>query len=348
MSVAYRAGSLVETPKPLSVQSYEELLASHRRVLAKEFSGLMLTSREADKGIWLSRNVSLHPTALLVPPVYIGENCRIGAGVQLGPNAVVGSDCVLDTRCTVANSVIFPRSYVGEALELADVIVDKNRLINVRVGAAVSVADDFILGSLSDSHIRQRLTRALSQVTGVALLVFSWPLLLATALCLKLVRRGPVLHNKEVVRLPAPSDEAQWRTFQLWSFCPEVTIGEARKQWNGGGLRDLFLRFLPALINIAKGELHFVGVSPRTQEEIRTLTHDWQALYRRAKAGIVTEAYVHYGATPTENELYSAEAFYSVTAGMRHDLKLLIGYLGRVLNIFSPTDKGTAGSSSAW
>ncbi len=40
-------------------------------------------------------------------------------------------------------------------------------------------------------------------------------------------------------------------------------------------------------------------------------------------------------ATPIENELYSAEAFYCVTAGVRDGLKLLFRYFGGILNIFS-------------
>jgi lipopolysaccharide/colanic/teichoic acid biosynthesis glycosyltransferase len=322
-SVARRKGAFVEVPEPLSAQSPEALLAAHRRVLTKSFTGLLLTGRETDEGIWMSRNVSLHPTARLIPPVYIGENCRIGAGAQLGPNTAVGRDCVLDARCSVAHSAIFPGSYVGEALELADVVVDRNRLINVRVGTAVSVADAFILGDVADSHLREWSSGALSRVTAVALLALAWPVLLATALWLKLTRNGPVFHRRGVVRLPAPPDEAAWREFHLWSFSPDAAPG--------GGVRDLLLRFLPALVNVARGELHLVGVPPRTRGEIRALPRDWQALYLRAKAGVVTEASVHCGDAPTPDELYSAEAFYAATAGVRRDLKLLIGYVCRAL-----------------
>lgn len=334
LAVARQQGTIIEVSQLLSVQSYEELLAAQRAVLSKAWSGLMLTGREVEQGIWLSRNVSLPPTARLIPPVYIGENCRIGEGVRLGPNVVVGHDCVLDTRCTVEDSVIFPGSYVGEALELANVIVDKNRLINVQIGAAVTVADNFILGSLTERRLQPWLAGIFSQLVALALLAVTWPLLVLTALWLKLTRPGPVLHKKEVVRLPAPSEETGWRTFSLWSFCPDGATEGARRLCTGSGLSDFFLHFLPGLINVARGELRFVGVPPRRREEIGALSQDWQALYLRAKAGLVTEADVHCGANPTDDELYAAEAFYSVTAGFRHDLKLLLGYMGRILTGF--------------
>jgi hypothetical protein len=76
-------------------------------------------------------------------------------------------------------------------------------------------------------------------------------------------------------------------------------------------------------------------VAPRSAEQIKELPSDWRTLYLRAKAGIVTEAYVQYGAGPSEDELYSAEAVYSATAGMGHDAKLLFRYFWRIVNPFS-------------
>lgn len=336
ITLARRNGELIEVPKPLSVQACDELLASQWAVLSKSFGGLMLHAKEADEGIWLSRNISLHPAARLCPPVYIGENCRIGDGVQVGPHAVIGSDCVLDARCTVVKSIVFPGSYVGEALELADVIIDKNRLINVRVGAAVPVVDDFILGSISGRHLRLWLGSLFSRGLAVALLACTWPVLLLTALGLKVLRGKRVLHTAEVVRLPAASDEVTWRTFQLWSFCPHSRCPGIKELGNASGFHELMQHFLPALVNIAKGELHFVGALPRSPEEITALPQDWQALYLHTKAGIVTEAYVYHGPMPTDEEQYSAEVFYSVSAGVRHDCRLILGYFGRVLGGFHP------------
>ncbi len=334
MSAARREGRVVEVSRVLSIRSYKELLAAHSAVLTKEFLGLMLSATEVEPGMWLARNVSLHPTAELIAPVYIGENCRIGMRTQLGPNTVVGHNCVLDARCAATNSVIFPGSYVGEGLELEDVIIDKNLFVNVRLGAVAAVTDDFILGSLAGKQIRAELGRWVSRAAAVALLAVTWPILLATALYLKLERRSPVLVKREYLRLPALASEAHWRTFQLWSFQTEQTREKSR-------LSGLFLYFLPALINVAKGELRFVGVAPRGKTEVKHLSHDWQALYLHSKAGIVTEAEVLYDDQPDEDELYSAEAFYSASAGMRHDARLLLSYFGRLLKSHSipPTER---------
>jgi len=247
VSMAQGKGSSVEVSSSLSVRSYDDLLASQGVVLGKKFRGLFLGGKEADERIWLSRNVSLHPTATLDPPVYIGENCRIGKGTRLGPDAVIGKDCVLDSGCTVTGSVIFPGSYVGEGLELNAVLVDKNRLINVRFGAAVSISDSFILGGLSKAHLGQWLSGLCSRLAAAFLLIVLWPFLLATALVLRVGRPGPVLFKKEAVRLPVQTDEMLWRTFGCLSFVPD-----GKEEEKGGAVRHFFLRFLPGLINIVR------------------------------------------------------------------------------------------------
>jgi NDP-sugar pyrophosphorylase family protein len=165
----------VEVPPPLDVRTFGEFLASHQAVLAKKASGLLLSGREADPGVWLSRNVRLHPSVQFFPPVFVGENCDVGPGVRLGPNAVLGKDCMLDGHCTVTNSIVFSGSYVGEGLELADVIVDRNRLVSVRHGEAVAISDNFLLGSMSERHLSQGFARVLARVLALALLLAAAP-----------------------------------------------------------------------------------------------------------------------------------------------------------------------------
>lgn len=312
-----------EAPRPLSVRDFGEWLNAHQRVLEKQFTGLLLTGREVEPGIWLSRNVTLHPTAAIVAPVCVGENSAIGAGVKLGPHAVVGNDCVLDSRCTVSNSVVLPGSYVGPALELTDALVDRNRLVNARLGGVVTVAEDFLLGSLADRHLQRWLTSLMARGFALLLLLLASPVLLLTILCLRIARRGPVVYKREAVRLPAPLEEGGWCRFKVLSFADER--GESC------GLRGLLCQFLPGLVNVVRGELCFVGVPPRSRQEIDRLPPDWRSLYLCSKPGLVTEAAVRYESEPGEEELYAAEAYYAATANWTYDGKLLGRYLARCL-----------------
>ena len=317
----------------LSVCSYGDLIQSQQTVLAGVFAGLLHGGQKAAEGVWLSRNVSLNPTARIIPPVYIGANCRIGAGVSLGPNAVIGSGCILDSHCTIADSIVLPGSYVGEMLELKDCIVDRNLLVNTRVGAAVSVSDDFILGSVCNGNFGSFLARAVSRIAGVLLLALLWPVLCVTMLWLKLFRKGPVCFSRDAVMLPAGEDPLQWKTFRFLNF-DEQSYAQGRLP----RLRHFFLHFLPELLQVACGAMCIVGVVPRCPESLRRLPRDWQGLYCAAKPGIITEAMVVYGPEPTLDELYSAEAFYAVSSGLRHDGKLFCAYFAGLFKCYQTQD----------
>lgn len=324
LSRAADRGRIVEIGRPLALRTYSDLIETHRRVLSGEFDDIDSAAWEADRGIWLSRNLSIHPTARLIPPVYIGENCRIAIGAQVGPGAFLGNNCMLDARCQVVNTVIAPGSYVGEALELDRVIVDRNRLINTRLGADVVVPEAFILGSMGEDTIRRKAVHVLRRLSAGLLLASIWPALVATALTLKFGRKGPVVFRKKAVRLPARHERSLWETYDLLSFLPHHKRAQS---WIG----DLFLNFLPGLVNVARGHLSVVGLPTRTLDEIATLPDEWRELYVSCRAGLVNESDVIYDETPTGEEAFAAEVYYSVKMGLVHDLKLLTRYLTRVL-----------------
>lgn len=317
-------GRLVEVRRPLSAQTYSQLLDSQKRALSDHASGLLVSGREVEPGIWISRNVGLPSSVELIPPVYLGAGSRIGQGSKLGGNVVIGEGSVMDRHCIARDSLIMPGIYVGESLELLDLVVDKNHVVNTRLGANCHVRENFLVGSMEVGPIHDWIAGAISRIAALGLLVGGTPIMMLTAGYLKLFRSGPVLFHKEYVRLPASPDRISWPVCQRWSF-----RSDADGQRRSGIISMLLLEFLPALFDIAKGDLHFVGVAPRTVEQLSQLPVDWRELVLRSKAGIVTEASVRFGHAPSDDELYCAEAFYAVNAGIRYDLKLLIGWMWR-------------------
>lgn len=332
-SKAADRGRVVEVPMVLDIRTYDGLLAANRVVLNKGFEKIVPSGKEVEPGIWISRSVSLHPSAHLVPPVFLGANSRIAKGTGVGPFTVIGPNCILDSSSTVSDSIVVSDSHVGEAVDLKNVIADKNYLINVRLRAEVSITDNFILASLAKKHAKRKLEGLFSRTIGVVLLLMVWPIMLLTMLLLKIFRKGPVFHRAEVIRIPAADDEIFWQPFRLFSFLPHraVPIPGFPRRIRREGMKHLFLRLFPSLINVAAGRMRFVGLPPRTRDEILSLGEDWKALYLDAKQGMITEAFVRYGPEPTEEELYSAEAVYSVMGGPWYDFKLVGQYLKRLL-----------------
>lgn len=274
----------------------------------------------------MSNNVVLHPTARVEAPVFVGRNCRILEGARIGPNAVIGHDCIVDSHSAVSEAVVFPGTYVGEGLELDHAIADRNLLLSVKVGAAIRVTDDFLLSSLRPERRRVR-GQYLSRIAAAVLVLALAPAILLVAFCLLLFRRGPVVSHRSAVRIPADHEQDTWSETDL------VTFSASRDPFREeAGLRHLCFCFLPGLLAVARGDLRFVGVGPRSAAEIERLPDDWRALYLDAKAGIVSEAWVQYGPHASVDDLYTAEVFYSVSAGRMYDFRLLCRYFATVFS----------------
>jgi hypothetical protein len=309
---------------PLDISSYAGYLASVSRALRSEEIPLLRTGLANDPGIRLSRNVILHPTAEIRPPAFIGADCRIGRGTRVGPNAVVGENCVLDAHCSVENGIVMPQSYVGEGLEISDTVIERNRAVNVRLGAVVDIADNFIAGTLERHRMGSLFRGGLMRILGLVLFLITLPLFCVTYLVCRVLSRGAVLNRHEFVRCPAPNTAAQRNIGVLYRF----GFGEKARR-----PLALFLgRVVPGLVSVAAGKLALVGAEPRTAGEIEELPDDWRQLCLRMKTGLITEVDTVYGPNATDDEHYAAEAMHSIAQTVRHDLWIL---LRTVRNAFS-------------
>ena len=333
------AGSLpdglnaVAVERCLSIETGEELLRSQRECLDGSFPGLMTGGRQAEPGIWISRNVVLHPSATLQAPVFIGENCRIGKGAQIGPSAVVGANCIVDAHSSVVNSMVAPGTYVGEALELESVIVDRNRLVNVRIGASFLVSETFLLGNLTMRAPGRPLERWRDRLLALLLLLFLWPVLLVSWLFLSFVK-GEKLTTREALALPADTDPTNWRSVRL------LLIAGAGRPGRAG---QFFREFLPGLLSVLTGNVFLVGVRPRSRREVEAMPPDWQSVYLTTKAGLITEADTMFGPDATQDEIYTGEAFYSATESAWHDLRLAGLWFWKLLAGAGKNTSGIAG-----
>jgi lipopolysaccharide/colanic/teichoic acid biosynthesis glycosyltransferase len=294
----------------ISIDTGHEFLRAQREALDGTFPDLMIAGRQADPKIWISRNVAIHPSANIIAPVYLGENCRVGKGAQIGPSAVIGANCIVDAESIVLNSMVAPGTYIGEALELDSVIVDRNRLVNLRLGASFLVSETFLLGSLTERSRGRMLQRLRDRAIALILTVIFLPLLVLTLVALKLTGRGGFAAD-ETVAIPTEDNPASWAKASVIRF----DAGDARTG-------EFLYKFLPGLLSVLMGHVFLVGVKPRNRAEIAALPPDWRSIYLKSKAGLITEASVMFGPNASLDEVYTGEAFYSATESAGHDLKL--------------------------
>ncbi|MFO0958000.1 MAG: NDP-sugar synthase [Isosphaeraceae bacterium] len=319
-----RAGfRAVTVDRLLDVRTFRSFLESQRAALHGRFGGLLMGAQEVEPGVWISRNVSLHPAAKVVAPVYLGEDCRVGDGARVGPEAVIGEGCILDRRSMVADAAVFPTTYVGEGVELADALAVGGLLIHVGLGSEMAVGDRYLLDALQGWRSSSKIQGAFSRAIAALLLLAFGPVLLGSILRRWLADRTTIFDRSQVVRLPAPADDRLWRTFAL----PRIpTDGRGR-------LDDGIGRVLPGLISVLQGDLRLVGVTPRRAEELSAMPADWRELYCRSHAGLITEASRlpgHAAGNRPEDD-FAADAFYAASAGLGHDLRLLLEYLAGIV-----------------
>src|SRR5690606_26745069 len=106
------------TDRYITTRDAAAVLSANRFILERDANPLLLGGSNAEPGVWLSRNVMLHPSVQIRPPVYIGPDCRIEEGAVIGPHAIISQHCVVDSLSTIQNSLVMAGSYVGSGLEV--------------------------------------------------------------------------------------------------------------------------------------------------------------------------------------------------------------------------------------
>ncbi len=319
----------VRVAREISFESGSEVLRSQHALLSGAVPDLMISGRQTEPGIWISRNVSLHPSVTLTAPVYIGPNCRIGRGARIGPSAVISENCIVDEHSSVVDSIVTAGTYIGQGLELDHVIVDRNLLFNVRLETAFLVSESFMLSGLRADGQSGLLRQFFSRAAALALAFLFYPFAGFVFLVFIVTGKGE-LTKASRVRIPADGHPDAWQEYALPSFCLRtdgLRAGAAPGRW-----ASFFLNFLPGLLAVLRGDLFLVGVQPRPRRAIEELPGDWRSIYLKSKGGLITEASVMFGETPTEDEVYTAEAFYSATESAGHDLKLIWLYFWRLVS----------------
>jgi lipopolysaccharide/colanic/teichoic acid biosynthesis glycosyltransferase len=320
---------LSEVTTLLSVRSPAELLASQQLVLEKQVSGLMFSGRERAPGVWIASSAKVSPKAELSAPVYIGPSCTVGTATRLGPHAVVTTGCVIDRRCCIRNSAVLPGSYVGEGMVHDGAVIDGDLAVNACANSITLCADPLTQGTVPRVSLTRAVGAAFPRLFALALLIALVPLLLLAIVWLTLRHGGRALRSRVVVRLPPLRIEGRWATYRLYSFVAAVDGANASQR--PPGLGHALLDVLPGLIHIVRGQLHFVGVPPRSPDEVSSLPQEWRDLYLQTKAGVVSvDTFV--GAEPRVEDRFAAEAAYAVTRSWHQDLRLLAAYLWQALS----------------
>jgi NDP-sugar pyrophosphorylase family protein len=293
------------------INCLEDLPAFHRAnldLLAGRFPGLGVSGRTVALGLFAGRRATVSPKSLKQGVAYVGANSRVHPEAELIGEVVIGDDVVVDRAATIRDSVILPRTYVGELLEVTNAIVSSNHLMRVDTGALLRISEAFLLGDLS-THGERGKRSLWDQFIGLLLFSLSlplWPLAIAAA---ALSGRGGLLVRRTLIgnrpHIPTPLRPAGGFVALCWNTPIPL------------------LSHLPRLFAVISGDLRLFGVSPLAPEEAAGRDEDWQRVRDRAPVGLLGPTQLSLGAEAPLEERLLSDAFYTRDQGLASNLRLL-------------------------
>ncbi len=123
------------------VGTLDSYLVAHRHVL-DQLVDLDIDGFVLDEGISMGEGAEIDPTATIVGPVYVGQNCKIGSGVTLGPYTVLGANVRVGAGSDVERTIIHDNCYIGDSVTAKSCVV--GRSCEIRSGS--HLGDGAILG----------------------------------------------------------------------------------------------------------------------------------------------------------------------------------------------------------
>jgi mannose-1-phosphate guanylyltransferase/phosphomannomutase len=86
--------------------------------------------------VYMEGNSIVETGAALVPPVCIGQNCKIREGAVIGPYTVIGDNTIVEQAATIERAVLWDSAYVGPNVKVEGALV----------GSRVTIKRDTVVG----------------------------------------------------------------------------------------------------------------------------------------------------------------------------------------------------------
>ena len=181
-------------------------------------------------------------------------------------------------------------------------------------------------------NVEQRIAkRFIDTVCSLILIVVTSPIMLITAVVIKLYDKGPVLYKQ--VRCTKDAKEFYILKFRSMRVDAEkdgvarlAAKNDSRITPVGKFIRAVRIDELPQLFNILKGEMSFIGPRPERPQIIREYIEEMpEFAYRtRVKAGLAGYAQVYGKYNTTPYDKLKLDLFYIENYSVWLDLKLML------------------------
>jgi exopolysaccharide biosynthesis polyprenyl glycosylphosphotransferase len=179
----------------------------------------------------------------------------------------------------------------------------------------------------------QAVIKRLFDITSAGIgLILAAPLSVAIAVAIRLTSRGPVLFRQQLVgKLGAPFTLLTFRTMTLIPGGKTAAVsGSLELTVVGRWLRQWRLDLLPALLNVIKGDMSFVGPRPAHAEEIPSYD-DWHFERLEVRPGMTGLWQVNARPDLSFDEGVELDLFYIENWSLAYDMFILAKTISSVL-----------------
>ncbi|MFD1427273.1 exopolysaccharide biosynthesis polyprenyl glycosylphosphotransferase [Kroppenstedtia sanguinis] len=173
------------------------------------------------------------------------------------------------------------------------------------------------------------LKRGFEVVFSIALLIFILPVLVLTALAIRLESRGPVLYSQERVGL----NGSRFHVYKLRSMRTDAekngpqwaAKNDPRVTRVGKFIRKTRIDEVPQLINVLRGDMSLIGPRPERHVFTEKFSQEIPGFKQRlsVKPGLTGWAQVNGGYESTPEEKFQLDMYYIRSQSLALDMKIL-------------------------
>lgn len=264
----------------LSLMDGSAILAAIAVMLKREFP-VVLDASEVEPGIFLSRNVVIHPTAEIQAPFYAGPDVEIEKYCQIGPAVAISKRTHIGQRCQITHTQIGPDSWIGESLDIHESVVFRGIIWSSKHQARMTIFDAVIL---SQGAAPWKWSTAMASLLERSLALLLWLLMLPVWVPMTLWSWGSASLRK-------PLDLVQPDISHM--AIPTVTYTSWLNAHPGTrGWQHLVGFVLPNLGGVLAGRWFLLGARPRSLEEWSLLPASHQRWLATKPSGLIQEEWL--------------------------------------------------------
>jgi hypothetical protein len=246
-------------------------------------------------GGWIGPHASVHPSATLRAPFWIGPNAKIGEGSHVGPNALIGENSIIGNNVEVEDACVLPNTCLGHNTRLNRALGDGGAVVEWARGCRVDIRERFIMRPVVSR------VRGPGLVHRAAAILTYWLLAPFARLC----------------------NRAGWTTRDV------ITLSGAVIPLRTGLAGPLWVRRWPWLLQIACGNFRWIGILPRAADDWKSVPDEVLHQIRSSQFGMFSLADLHGCHDPADPE-ESIHAIYQALQADSRSRKLVVRNLWKI------------------